>query len=164
MSFFDDEAQPIYAPTSEASFKAWLSHYRYDKTPLNAQVAETTETDEYRREKIVYTGANDERAIAYLYLPKNAQKPYQVINYVPSGICFYSGSKPTEGLEFGFFSSHVKLGRAVLVSIYKGCAERFWPVEQQPTDKTSVKYRDRIVSLATDVRRGLDYLETRTDI
>jgi pimeloyl-ACP methyl ester carboxylesterase len=37
-------------------------------------------------------------------------------------------------------------------------------VEQRPADRKSVKYRDHIVSLATDVRRGLDYIETRADI
>jgi serine/threonine protein kinase/formylglycine-generating enzyme required for sulfatase activity len=163
MNFTGYEEQPIYAPTSVASFMAWLSHYRYDKTPLDARVVDKIETDEYSREKIAYTGANDEVAIAYLYLPRNAQKPYQVINFVPGGSCS-AGFQPTEGLEFSFFSPHIKLGRAVLVSIYKGCPDRPWPVEQRPVDRKSVKYRDAIVSFATDVRRGLDYLETRADI
>jgi hypothetical protein len=152
------------ASTSEESFNAWLSHYRYDKTPLNAQVVETIETDEYSREKIAYTGAHDERAIAYLYLPKNAQKPYQAINYVPGGAAFYGGLQPTEGFEFGLFSPHIRSGRAVMVTIYKGCPERPWPVEQRPADRKSVKYRDAIVSFITDVSSGLDYLETRADI
>jgi serine/threonine protein kinase/formylglycine-generating enzyme required for sulfatase activity len=163
VNFTDDEERPIYTPTSAASVKAWLSHYRYDKTPLDAQIIEKLETDEYSREKITYAGANDERAIAYLYLPKNAQKPYQVINFIPSGVCS-AGFPPTKGLDFSFFSPHVKLGRAVLVSVYKGCPERPWPAEQRPADRKSVKYRDTIVSFAIDVRRGLDYLETRAEI
>ena len=164
MNFTDDEEQPVYAPSSAASFKAWQEHYRYDKTPLDARVVETIETDEYSREKITYAGMRDERAIAYLYLPRNARKPYQVINFVPGGAAFHGGLQPTEGFEFSLFSPHIRAGRAVMVTIYKGCPERPWPPEQRPADKTSVKYRDQIVSLATDARRGLDYLKTRTDI
>lgn len=76
---------PVYTPTTEATFRALLSHYRYDQTPLDGQVDEVKDTEDWRREKITYVGANDERALAYLYLPKNVSKPFQVIQFVPAG-------------------------------------------------------------------------------
>ena len=76
---------PDYKPSSEADFKTWLTHYEYDKKPLNAQVTDTIETADWRREKISFTGEGGEQAIAYLYLPKNYPRPLQVIHYVPPG-------------------------------------------------------------------------------
>src|SRR5215510_1963823 len=54
------------ASKSNASFKNWLNVYHYDQTPLDAQIVEVKETDEWRREKITFNGAENERAIAYL--------------------------------------------------------------------------------------------------
>src|SRR5262245_13855630 len=76
---------PVYFPVGEANLKAWLNYYQYDKTPLEPQVIEVKETDEWRREKISYVGAEAERAIAYLYLPKNFPRPLQVIHFMPPG-------------------------------------------------------------------------------
>src|SRR5436190_16236142 len=50
---FDTAGQtPVYHPVSEAEFRNLLTHYRYDKTPLEAKVIEQRETAEWRREKI----------------------------------------------------------------------------------------------------------------
>jgi hypothetical protein len=57
---------PHYPVIGETEFHNLLSHYRYDQTPLAAQVIETVETSEWRREKISYLSAHDERALAYL--------------------------------------------------------------------------------------------------
>ena len=65
----------LYAPSSDADFKQWLTHYQYDRTPLDPQIGETKETAEWLREKITFNGADGERAIAYLYLPKNFPDP-----------------------------------------------------------------------------------------
>ena len=156
------EEVPTYRPTSRASFDGWISHYRYDKTALEPLIVERTETDEWRREKITYTGAADERAIAYLYLPKKFRGPLQVIHFVPgAGIFFGYGLQ--EHVE-DMLVPYIKSGRSVFAVVLKGYGERKWPANYTWPDEDSVRYRDLMVNWATDLRRGLDYLETRNDI
>ncbi len=95
MPLHADAEVPVYKPAGEASFRAWQEqYYRYAQAPLDAQVVEVKETEDWRREKITYVGAEGERAIAYLYLPKHYAPPFQVIQYIPPGIAFL-GLPPT---------------------------------------------------------------------
>jgi serine/threonine protein kinase/formylglycine-generating enzyme required for sulfatase activity len=154
---------PVYTPTSEAYFNSMLSHYRYDKSPLDAQVVETTETAEWRREKISYLGANDERALAYLYLPKSSQKPFQTIQFVPAGDVYGGYITLAESVEMQL-APFIRSGRAVWAVVLKGFKEREHPPGYQPPRYATVKRREQVVANATDLSRSLDYLATRTDI
>ena len=158
---FPAEEVPAYTASSEADFQTWVSHYRYDKIPLDAKIEEVVETDEWRREKITYAGAKDQRAIAYLYLPKNVKPPFQLIHFIPGVSAFRSLTVPRY-VEF-LLSPHVKAGRAVFAVVLEGYVERKRPSDI-PFDYSSVRYRDQVVGWVTDIRRGLDYLETRDDI
>jgi eukaryotic-like serine/threonine-protein kinase len=153
---------PTYAPTSEASFRSWLPHYRYDKTPLNANIEEVVETPEWQREKISYNGVQDERTLAYLFLPKNCKPPFQVINYIPGTSAFTSATIP-QSVDF-MAQPHIKAGRAVFAVVLRGYVERKDPLYLPVRDGTSVRFREQMVHWATEIRRGLDYLETRPDI
>jgi dienelactone hydrolase len=154
---------PEYAPTGDADFKNWLSHYRYDKTPLAAEVVEVQETDAWRREKITYAGASDERAIAYLYLPKNYQAPFQVIQFVPAGDVYGRYHTLSESVEM-ILPPLIKSGRAVFAVVFKGFKERERPPDYKEASNASVRWRDVMVARLVDLARGLDYLETRSDI
>jgi formylglycine-generating enzyme required for sulfatase activity len=76
---------PVYPVSSDADFNKWAAYYRYEKTSLDPQIIEVTETADWRREKMTFNGADGQRAIAYLYLPKNYPRPLQVIHVVPAG-------------------------------------------------------------------------------
>jgi serine/threonine protein kinase/formylglycine-generating enzyme required for sulfatase activity/dienelactone hydrolase len=154
---------PVYKPTSESDFRLWLNHYRYDKTNVEAEIVEVKETDAWRREKITFLGAGDERAIAYLYLPKNYQRPLQVIQYVPAFDVFGGYISLPEHVE-AFLEPYIKSGRAVFTVVLKGFIERERPPDYKSPKIDSVRYREEIVNRATDLRHGLDYLETRNDI
>lgn len=154
---------PVYVPTPEATFRALLSHYRYDKTPLDGQVVEVKETEDWRREKITYVGANDERALAYLYLPKNVSKPFQVIQFVPAGDVYGGYMTIPEATEM-MLPPHIRSGRAVFAVVFKHFKERDRPPDYERPRSSSVKRREELVNDATDLRRGLDYLQTRDDI
>jgi serine/threonine protein kinase/formylglycine-generating enzyme required for sulfatase activity/dienelactone hydrolase len=153
---------PSYTPTSEAQIEAMMSHYKYDQTPLDARIEEVQETDAWRREKITYAGARGERAFAYLYLPKNTRPPVQVIHYVPTDAAYY-GLTVSEEVE-GHAAPYIKAGRAVFAVALRGYKERPWPQDRAPVKIASVKYREQVVNWATDHRRGLDYLATRSEI
>ena len=154
---------PTYVPAGEADVKAWLNHYRYENTPLEPKVIEVKETNEWSREKITYIGAEGERAIAYLYLPKNFPRPLQVIHFVPPGTVPARLQSLLQAVEVNA-APFIKSGRAVLAVALKGYPERDWPANYTRPSITQVEYRDQVVNWITDLRRGLDYLETRGDI
>ena len=157
-----EDAVPVYARTSDADFNKWLRAYDYEKRPLDPQI-EKQETPEWTRERITFNGADGERAIAYLYLPKNFPGPFQVIHYLPPGDVEIGQRSATQAAEQGL-GAQVKLGRAVFVVIIKGYIERLLPEGYVEPDPTKAEYLDKIVNRITDLRRGLDYLETRNDI
>jgi eukaryotic-like serine/threonine-protein kinase len=154
---------PVYKPASEASFRAWQGHYRYAQTPLDAQIVEVKETDDWRREKITYAGAEGERAIAYLYLPKRYPPPWQVIQYIPHGAVFRGLRSMPDAVEASQ-APFIKSGRAVLAVVLKGFPEREWPPNRTPPSRETVEYRDQILHWMADERRGLDYATTRSDL
>ena len=154
---------PVYAAASDADFNKWLTHYRYDKAPLDPQIVETKETAEWRREKITFKGADGERALAYLYLPKNFPRPLQVIHFVP-GSNVEDGTTPLPDAIDSYLAPFIKSGRAVFGLVLKGYSERLRSDNYVNPEPTTVEYRDKIVNWITDLRRGLDYLETRNDI
>ena len=163
MRFDTSEQIPTYVPTTDQAFRSMSSHYLYDKTPLAAEVVETVETDEWRREKITYLGAKDDRVTAYLYLPKNYQGPFQVIQFLPAGDVYGGYITISESVEM-ILTPHIKSGRAVFAVVLKGFKEREHPPDYLRPSYKTVKYRDEIVNKAIDLRRGLDYLETREDV
>jgi len=154
---------PVYKISSDETFAGLAKSYRYENTPLEAQVIEVKETEEWRREKITFNGANHQRAIAYLYLPKNYPKPSQVINVVPAadvsgGLRSLSASIEDRLVPF------VKSGRAVFGVVLEGYIERLRPAGYVPPDPRTAEFRDLIYNRITDIRRGLDYLATRNDV
>jgi predicted esterase len=156
------EEIPIYARSSDAAFNEWIKVYQYQKTALDPQI-EKQETNEWTRERITFNGADGERAIAYLYLPKNFPRPLQVIHFVPPGDV-ESGQRPLPQAMEDILSPQIKSGRAVFAVVIKGYIERLRPEGYVEPDPTKAGYRDKIVNWITDLRRGIDYLETRNDI
>ena len=127
-AFDTSEQIPKYVPTTDQAFRSMSSHYLYDKTPLEAEVVETVETQEWRREKITYLGAKDERVTAYLYLPKNYQGPFQVIQFLPAGDVYGGYITIAESVEM-ILTPHIKSGRAVFAVVLKGFKEREHPAD-----------------------------------
>jgi hypothetical protein len=159
---FSQSDVPTFSRTTPDEFRGWLNYYRYDETPLEPSTVEVVETAEWRREKISYAAADDERAMAYLYLPKSSPKPFQVIHFVPGASAFDSLTVP-QYVDMTI-SPHIKSGRAVFVVVLQGYVERKWPPNHKPTEISSVRYREQVINWVTDLRRGLDYLQTRDDI
>lgn len=154
---------PVYRRSSETDFKKWLVHYAYDKTPLEAEIVERTETDSWTREKISFTGGGGERAAAYLYLPRNAPRPLQAVHWIPAADVPLGFSSLPHSIE-DFLAPVIKSGRAVFAVVVKGYNERPFPPGYESPPGVTVEYRKEIVGKVTDWRRGLDYLETRGDI
>jgi eukaryotic-like serine/threonine-protein kinase len=157
-----DKDIPVYTRSSDQDFARWVKAYDYVKSPLDPQL-EKQETDAWTRERITFNGANGERAIGYLYLPRNFPRPLQVIHLLPA-TDVERGQRSADRVAEAWLATEIKSGRAVFIVVLKGYIERLRPAGFVEPDRTTAEYRDKMVNWITDLRRGLDYLETRNDI
>jgi len=102
------------------------------------------------------------RSLHTCFIPRSAKPPYQVVVYWPGG---GKSEIPTfTGLpDRDFTELIITGGRALLFPVYKGMFQRrltTWPDPRQ----TPLKFRDLIIQVLKDLRRSMDYLETRDDI
>jgi eukaryotic-like serine/threonine-protein kinase len=150
-------------PATDERFEAYLRLYDYDRTDLEPTREAVDETEpSWRLERVSFRAAyGSERVPALLFLPKRAQPPYQAVVYFPG-----SGSltaRSSAQINARMFDWIVKSGRALVFPIYKSTFERGDGVESDYPNRT-IAWRDHVIAWAKDVRRTVDYLETRKDI
>jgi dienelactone hydrolase len=95
---------------------------------------------------------------AILFLPNDAKPPYQTVVWYPGddAAVFTSSERLASPWLFDFIP---RSGRALVYPIYDGWYERRSAPAQEPNAR-----RDLAVRRAKDLRRTIDYLETRRDI
>jgi serine/threonine protein kinase/formylglycine-generating enzyme required for sulfatase activity len=132
--------------------------FDYDDRELDSRVESTDEGPEYWRHEIVSVRAayGDERMPIHLYLPKNAEPPYQAVVYFPPSSARYLTNGANPSFPFAYFIP--KGGRALVYPIYQGTYTRQVDV-RGPNDR-----RDQMIQIAKDLRRTVDFLDTREDI
>ena len=80
---------------------------------------------EWRTEKVSYAAAyGGERIPAYLFLPKNAKAPYQVMVVFPGSGAISQRSSANAGGDLDRFNFIMRSGRALLFPVYKSTFER----------------------------------------
>ncbi len=136
--------------------------YEYDRKPVNARVLETVDEGEWTRELVrmdaAYAG---DSLLVYLYLPKRGARPVPAVVFFPPGSAVARLSlSSAESRNFDFL---IKSGRAVLYPVYKGTYQRKDSLQNDNPDSTSF-YRDHVVMWGKDLRRAIDYLETRPEV
>ncbi|MBT8398460.1 MAG: SUMF1/EgtB/PvdO family nonheme iron enzyme, partial [Gemmatimonadetes bacterium] len=158
---------------SDEVFQVYREQFAYDPTDLNAEVESSVESPGgWTHELVSFDAAyGGERVLGHLFLPPNTPGPYQTVVYFPGGASTWMPS--SEGLEayyeFTMFLSYlVRNGRAVFYPVYKGTFERggpeFMAYEQNPELYGTFAFTEWVIQLVKDLRRSLDYLETRSDI
>ncbi len=158
-------------PVPDAVFEVYKEQYSYDKTDLKARVESRRESPDWIHETVSFEAAyGGERVLAHLFLPRNAAPPYQAVVYFPGSqsINERSSREIETYYEFPMFLSFiVKNGRAALYPAYKGTFERgndALAAILNGNDFDSHQYVDVSVQEIKDVRRSVDYLQTRPDI
>jgi predicted esterase len=148
------------APVDDEIFEAYRGIYAYDRTPLEASVdAVDQSSPHWRKETVSFNAAyGRERVIVYLFLPRNARRPYQPIVWFPGNDAFMvpPGGALASPYLFDFIP---RSGRALVYPVYKGTYERRIPMSFAPNE-----WRDMMVMWSKDLSRTLDYLEERTDM
>jgi len=156
-------------PVSGSVFEVYKAQFEYDRKDLKPVVEERDESSkDWIRERVTFDAAySGERVIAHIYLPRKTSGPYQSVIYFP-GIGAVGGKPSSQGLpEFSFcLDFFVKNGRAVVYPIYKGTYERTGDLDWDkafPTEEYRHTYTEWLVKWVKDLRRCLDYLQTRPD-
>lgn len=150
-------------PVSDEEFKFYKKLYAYDRTKLDAKVTSVDESSDYWRiETITFDAAyGGERVTAYLFLPKGIKPPYQTVVFFPGW-----GAFVRPGLDPGsyFWDFIIMSGRAFMYPVYKGTYERKVVGGLPGSEARPIAYQDWVIQLSKDLRRSIDYLETRDDI
>ena len=154
-------------PVPEYVFEIYKNQFLYDSIGLEAIVEEKDENSEdWTIERISFNAAyNNERVIAYLYLPVHATPPYQTLIYFP-GVHAVLEQELLNSNYIEFLIDYLlKNDRAVLVPVYKGTFKRNDGLTWAMSDANmSHDYTDWLIKWVKDFSRSIDYLETRTDI
>ena len=149
-------------PISDLVFSAYRQMYQYDRTPLDAKVLEAVDEGDWIRELVRMNAAYaGDSLLVYLYRPKRGGKPYPAVVYFPGSNAIRD--RAPQNLQWRLIDFVVKSGRAVLYPVYKGTYQRSDSLFTDVQD-TSNFYRDHVLMWAKDLRRGIDYLETRPEV
>ena len=153
-------------PASDAEFQIYKRLYAYDPHPLNADVVEIVEFEQWTREQIEFDLPYGERGTAYFYLPVNKDPPYKTVVLWPGSGALNRQSVDEENLDPFIFL--VRSGMAIAQPVYKGTYHRddsdfsitntwMW------THGSPTIYRDFRRKWQQDLSRTIDYLETREE-
>lgn len=148
-------------PVSDDVFEAYKALFEFDPVPLDSRVLSVDESNSlWRREKVSFRAPYaDEDVIAYLFLPRSTPPPFQTVLYFP-GVSAQRQRSPEE-LQTRLIDFLVTSGRAVMYPIYKGTHERRVDELPEVGSRSEVEF---LTYQMNDLRRSVDYLETRGDI
>jgi len=152
-------------PVSDETFALILRQYAYDREPLNAVVESVLEDDDFTREMVTFDAAyGDERMMGYLFTPNEGTPPFQAVIYFPGSGVLHFPSSENAGLSPGHTSRVLaKNGRAFFYPVLKNSFERGNELTSDYFD-TSIRYKDHMIMWSKDIRRTVDFLESRDDI
>jgi dienelactone hydrolase len=157
-------AQRRQKPVSDEIFETYKAFAAYDRGELDGKIEAANDRHPYwREEKVSYRAAyGNERVTAYLFLPKNADPPFQTVVSFP-GI-WALDIRSSARLETQWFDFIVRSGRALVHPIYKGTYERTIGGDYATYFSKPAVLRELGIDWYKDLARSIDYLETRSDI
>lgn len=145
-------------PVSDEVFRAYKNLYDYDRRPLDGRVDERNQGQaDWVTERVSYTAAyGSERVSMILMLPRSVSPPYQVAVHFPGSDAVRASSSRSAFTQYLHFL--VRSGRAVAYPIYQQTYERRRP-------STGENFlREISIQRGQDLRRAIDYVESRPDL
>jgi formylglycine-generating enzyme required for sulfatase activity/dienelactone hydrolase len=153
--------QEEITPLSDQEFEIYRNIYDYDRTDLRSKLESAEDTEHWRREVVSFDSAYGERMSAHIFIPKTAKPPYQVVTYFPGTDAIYNTS--SDLMQLAMIDYIVMSGRAVIYPVLRGTYERNINLTTTWPENTRA-YTDNVVKWIQDIRRSVDYLETRDDM
>lgn len=156
-----DERQQAPAAVSDELYEAYSRIFEYDEQPLDARVDERRQESGQRYEFVSFDAAYaGERMMAHLFLPPDAEPPYQAVVWFPGNDAFLFGADGPLASPY-LFDFIPGGGRALVYPVYKGTYQRSMQTEL-PAGPNQM--RDMLAMWSKDLARTLDYLGERGDI
>jgi hypothetical protein len=150
-------------PVDNATFASFVRQFAYDKTPLDAKIESTSQTEGWLVELVsIDAGYNHERLPLYIYLPKSVGKPLQPVIFFPGSDAIHESTYDSWWLN-NRLPFILKGGRALIIPIYKGTYDRQDDLKSDLMEQT-VRYKDHVIAWVKEFGRTIDYLETRKDM
>lgn len=149
-------------PVSDEVLEVYARLHDYEPGALDAVVETREEARDWVLERISFNAAyHGERMALYLFLPRNQTGPIQTVVLWPGADTWNALSVEHASFQSDFI---VKNGRALAWPVYKGTFERRDEVGLAFGRWDTAVGREREIQIHQDLRRTLDYLETRRDI
>ena len=151
-------------------FQAYKEQFSYDKADLDARVERRdASSPEWVHETITFRAAYDgPRMMAHLFLPARGRPPFQTVVYFPGSNSqnIRSSADLDKYYEFDrYLIPILKSGRAAVYPMYAGTFERGSdPVPDWLDGDTTHQYTEYFTRVVKDLRRTLDYLDTRAEL
>jgi predicted esterase len=152
------EPVQLIEPVSDEVFTALLRNYEYSQAPLNATIDETIQMEEGSRQRISFDSGNGQRTELLLYLPGKDVGRHRTILYWPSSLAFLLPALDDFKPQIQFM---LRNGWAVALPIFEATFHR--GKVEAPSSRT-IEGRDLLFRQVREMRRSIDYLETRADI
>jgi serine/threonine protein kinase/dienelactone hydrolase len=152
-------------PVSDTVFQTYKNQYNYDPVALNPTITmRDSVSNDWIMEEISFDAVyGNEKIIAFLFLPKGITPPYQTVLFFPGGEAKWLYSNKDIEYAYHAFDYISKSGRAVMMPIYKGTFGRN-DGTYESHDRDTYRFKEYTVMGILDLRRSIDYLETRNDI
>jgi dienelactone hydrolase/predicted Ser/Thr protein kinase len=145
-------------PVDDATFNVFRRFYAYERLPLDAKTESTVDAGEFRRERVSFAAAYaGERVLANILIPKNARPPYRTVIWFPGSYAIVLRHSDEDTFSY-YFDFLPRSGYAVVYPVYEGFNERR---TARPGSKT--QFRDMVAHWSMDLRRTIDYIETRPE-
>ena len=152
------ESIPPNEPASDEVFAAILRNFDYSSDPLNVKIEKILTAGDWTREHISFDSGDGKRIELLLYLPDSKASRHRTMIYWPSSLAVLLPSLDN-------FSLHVKFmlrsGWAVAMPVFE---QTFHRGDGKFTSTSTVAGRDLLIRQVREMRRSIDYLETRPDL
>jgi dienelactone hydrolase len=142
--------------------------YDYDARPLETKLEAEGQQESFRWQKVSFTAAyNGPRMAAYMLFPRHTSPPYvPIIVWPPSNAMLervFNPAEPVLDMAAGFIA---RSGRVFVLPLFMGSYERddstFSMTRSVPD--SSMAMRNLVIQWIQDLRRTVDFLETRQDL
>ncbi len=152
-------------PVSNEIFEVFKRQHENVKSPLNERVeAKDDSGKDWSRETISFdAGYENGRVRIYLFVPRTAKPPYQLVVYFP-GVGPFVGRTSSAEIQPLQHDYIIRSGRAFVYPVYKGSFERWDPFISLQGDEYMRTFRARMSQWRQDLGRTIDVLSARQDI
>jgi predicted esterase len=143
---------------SDQEFGALLRNFDYSDDPLRARIEESVDSPNWTTERISLDSGHGQRTELLLYLPQTDNSRHRTLIYWPSSLAIMLTSLDDFRLHVEFM---LRTGWAVAMPIFE---RTFHRGDGQFTSNRTIAGRDLTIRQVRELRRTIDYLETRADL